>query len=247
MHPEHRALLAQIEVQARPDRTADGRVLQNDSYLDSGHRLYFVPVPERRRMARAWLAAHKASPPSDILAVIDSLITGASHEEKTLGALLLGYAAKAQAAVTPVRVDGWLDHLNGWAEVDSLCFNVFKADEMARDWPAWRAAIGRWSRDANINKRRAALVLLAGPTHYVDDTRFSDLAFEVIETLKAERDIKITKAVSWLLRAMSDQHKDAVARYVDAERARLPAIAVRETLTKLRTGTKSGRGSEPRP
>ena len=34
---------------------------------------------------------------------------------------------------------------------------------MARDWPAWHAAIGRWTRDANINKRRAALVLLAWP------------------------------------------------------------------------------------
>ena len=105
MHPEHRALLAQIEAQAGPDRAADGRMLQNDSYLDSGHRLYFVPVPARRRMARAWLAAHKVSPPSDILAVIDSLIAGASHEEKTLGALMLGYAAKARATVTPADVD----------------------------------------------------------------------------------------------------------------------------------------------
>jgi 3-methyladenine DNA glycosylase AlkD len=242
MHAEHRGMLKAIEARAGPPRTS----VQSDSYLDSGHPIYFVRVPERRRIARAWLAAHKSLPTAEVLAVVSSLIAGRSHEEKTLGAILLGYADAARATVTPGQVDAWLDHLHGWAEVDSLCANVFKAEEMAADWPAWRDGIVRLMGDTNINKRRAALVLLTGPTHYASDDRFHALAYEAIEALKAERDIKITKPVSWLLRSMSDQRPDAVRRYVEAERASLPAIAVRETLTKLNTGTKSGRGSKAR-
>ena len=74
-----------------------------------------------------------------------------------------------------------------------------------------------------------------------DRPRFRDLGFEVIEQLKSERPILITKAVSWLLRSMAGRHGAAVAAYLDAEAATLPAVAVRETRTKLKTGTKSGR------
>jgi 3-methyladenine DNA glycosylase AlkD len=112
---------------------------------------------------------------------------------------------------------------------------------MAADWPGWRALIGRLAGDPNINRRRAALVLLTAPTRTSDDARFRDLSFEVIERLKPERPILITKAVSWLLRSMAGRHGPAVAAYLEANAASLPAIAVRETRTKLVTGTKSGR------
>jgi 3-methyladenine DNA glycosylase AlkD len=112
---------------------------------------------------------------------------------------------------------------------------------MAAAWPAWKALIERLAADANINRRRAALVLLCTPTRTSDDPRFRDLAFAVVEQLKAERPILITKAVSWLLRSMAGRHAAAVAAYLDANAASLPAVAVRETRVKLETGTKSGR------
>jgi 3-methyladenine DNA glycosylase AlkD len=131
--------------------------------------------------------------------------------------------------------------LNGWAEIDGLCQNVFSAEEMIADWPGWERLLEQLSRDANINKRRAALVLLNSPVHYTDDARFRDLALIVIDRLKAERDILITKAVSWLLRSMITRHRGAVETCLAEHGPSLPAIAVRETRTKLATGTKSGR------
>jgi 3-methyladenine DNA glycosylase AlkD len=68
--------------------------------------------------------------------------------------------------------------------------------------------------------------------------RLAGLAFEVIETLKPERDIIITKAVSWLLRSMVQLHQRAVAGYINENRHSLPAIAVRETKRKIATGRK---------
>lgn len=239
---EHAGLVDALRRLGRPYRGGQ----HNDSYTGSGHPFFNVGVPDQRRLARGWLAAHRQVADAEVLALVDRLLRGEAYEEKILGAIMLALSRRARALATPAMVEAWLDHLTGWAEIDSLCASVFPADQMAAEWPGWRGLIERLGRDANINKRRAALVLLATPTRTSDDPRFRDLAFEVIERLKTERPILITKAVSWLLRSMAGRHEPALAAYLDANAASLPAIAVRETRAKLASGTKSGRPSKMR-
>ncbi|HEY1928960.1 MAG TPA: DNA alkylation repair protein [Caulobacteraceae bacterium] len=239
MHPEHARLLAEIRALAPSPREEPP---QRDSYGGSGHPFYRVGVPERRAIAKAWVARRRGRDPSETLAVIDSLFAGDSHEEKTLPGFILALDRVAHRRVRPADLDRWLGELNGWAEIDCLCQSVFTAEDMAADWPAWKALIDRLAADKNINKRRAALVLLNAPVRGSDDPCFRDLALQVIDTLKAERDILITKAVSWLLRTTTSRHRAAVEDYLAREADHLPKIAVRETRIKLATGTKSGRG-----
>ncbi|HXQ15405.1 MAG TPA: DNA alkylation repair protein [Caulobacteraceae bacterium] len=234
---EHRGLVAQLRAAGAPYRGGQ----QNDSYTGSGHPFFNVSAPTMRRIGRVWLAGRRKADDADLLAVVASLFIGEAYEEKVLAAILLGANARMRGLGTPALADGWLDHLTGWAEIDSLCASVFGPVEMEADWPAWRDLIQRLSRDRNINRRRAALVLLTRPARMSPDPRYRDLAFDVVERLKSERPILIAKAVSWLLRSMATHHGAAVAAYLDAESDSLPAIAVRETRTKLRTGTKSGR------
>ncbi len=234
---EHAGLVAQLRAAGAPYRGGQS----NDSYSGSGHPFFNVSVPELRRIARVWLAARRRNADADLLAVTDALFRGEAYEEKVLAAVLLQSNARIWRQVTPAMVDGWLDDLNGWAEVDSLAAGGFWAEAMGADWSAWRALIEQLATDPDINKRRAALVLLTAPTRKTDDPCFRDLAFEVVEQLKGERPILITKAVSWLLRSMATRHGAAVAAYLEANAASLPAIAVRETRTKLVTGTKTGR------
>jgi 3-methyladenine DNA glycosylase AlkD len=233
---EHADLIAQLRAAATEYRGGD----QNDSYTGSGRPFFCVSAPNMRRIARAWLAAHRKAADDDLLAMADRLFAGLHYEEKVLGAVMLQTNARIWRQATPGMADRWLDDLNGWAEVDSLCGGAFWREVMAADWPAWRALIERLAGDPNINKRRAALVLLTAPTRTSDDPRFRELAFEVVERLKRERPILITKAVSWLLRSMAPLHGAAVASYLETNAASLPAIAVRETRVKLATGTKSG-------
>ncbi len=239
MHPEHTALLDELRKAARPIR--HDHAPQNDSYGGSGRPFFNVSVPDRRAIIKRWLGSQKTMTAEAVFAVVDSLTKGQSHEETTLAAMLLAANRKARPEVTTQDLDRWLGRLNGWAEVDTWCQNLFTAEDMLADWPAWRGLIERLSRDQNINKRRAALVLLNGPVRYSPDPRFRDLAFEVLDRLQAERPILITKAVSWLLRSMVTRHREAVMAYLAANEASLPAIALRETRTKLKTGTKSGR------
>jgi 3-methyladenine DNA glycosylase AlkD len=237
VHPEHSKLLQRL--QSVGDRPPMGRAGENDSYGGSGHIFYRVSVPERRRLAKSWLGEHGAMTARELLAVIESLFSGRSHEEKTLAALMLGYCPLARREARPVDLERWLERLNGWAEVDCLCQNVFTAEELLGNWRAWRASIRRLSKHSSANQRRAALVLLTGPLRYSDDARFRDLALEMIELLKCERIILITKAISWLLRSMTAHHRNTVLRYLDENATTLPPIAIRETRTKLRTGRKT--------
>ena len=235
MHPEHARLLARLQPLG-----GTGAPGHHDSaaYIGSDHALLGVSVPALRRLAKAWAVESRPLGPSGVLAVLDSLIAAPSHEEKTLAALILGYDARVRQHVAPARVDRWLDRLVGWAEVDALCHNVFTAEDMLADWAAWEALLLRLAVHSNINKRRAALVLLNGPVRYADDPRFAHAAFRTLDVLKSERAILITKAASWLLRSLVARHGGDVGDYIEANRTVLPAIAIRETRSKLETGRK---------
>jgi 3-methyladenine DNA glycosylase AlkD len=237
MNPDHKALLLSIQAGAGsgPRHPSPG-----DSYAAGGHRYYSVSTPERRRIVRSWLATHKAMPPSEVLALVDSLFAGDSYEEKTIAAILLQCHLPARQLVIPVDVDRWLSHLAGWAEIDSLCQSVFTAEQLLAGWPGWEDLLSKLSRSPDVGKRRASLVLLTGPIRDSPDNRLSDRAFATINALKSERAILITKAVSWLLRSMVGHHRDEVIACLAANEATLPAIAVRETRFKIETGTKSG-------
>ncbi|MCR5880510.1 DNA alkylation repair protein [Phenylobacterium sp. J367] len=234
MHPEHARLIEDLRALAPKTRR-----LETAAYLGADSEVLGVPVPARRALAKAWVDQRRDAPPAEILAVVESLAGAATFDEKTLGALILGLHRPARQAVRPEDLERWLGAMRGWAEVDHLCQNLFPPEQMLADWPAWKAAIRRMAGDPVIARRRASLVLLTGPARRSPDVRFADLAFANIEALKAERDILITKAVSWLLRALTAHHAAAVAAYLDANAASLPAIAVRETRTKLATGRKT--------
>lgn len=189
-------------------------------------------------MAKEWLKQNKDISGKDFVLFLDSLYKGKSHEEKTVASIMLGYSETCRKAVKIKDLDSWLNELVGWAEVDCLCQNNFRAEELLADWQDWRDFIRKLSRDKNINKRRAALVFLTGPVYYSDDKKIKDLAFEMISELKHEKPILITKAISWLLRSMVRYHKKEVNNYIDKNEKTLPKIAIREARRKIKTGRK---------
>jgi len=234
MDPEHKKILTEI----KKHKGKGTEHTSSDSYILSGHFYYDVSVPVRRQIVKNWLKDNKNILDEDFTAVLDSLYKGKSHEEKTVASYLLSYHHPHRKGIKPKQLNEWLDHLVGWAEIDALCQNVFTAEELLADWKMWESFIRKLSKDKNINKRRASLVLLTGPTHRSNDKRLRDLAFKVVDTLKDERPIIITKAISWLLREMSAQHKKAVSKYLKKNEETLPKIAIRETWRKIKTGKK---------
>lgn len=234
MNTQQKKLLAEI----KKHKGKGTQHTSNDSYILSGHFYYDVSVPVRRQIVKSWLKENKDISAKDFVAVLDSLYKGKSHEEKTIASYLLSYHHPHRKTIKLKQLNEWLDHLVGWAEIDSLCQNVFTADEFLSNWKEWKLLITKLSKDKNINKRRASLVLLTGPAYRSEDKRLQELAFEIIDRLKHEKEIIITKAISWLLRDMSNKHKEVVVDYLEQNENTLPKVAVRETRRKLKTGKK---------
>ena len=211
----------------------------SDRYLGNSHPRYSIDVPALRKIARTWMKSHAMLSHKAFTILLTSLVKGRSSTEKCMAGILLDYSAADQRKFNPKLFNHWLDHLEGWAEVDSLCTGDFMVTEIPHNWIAWQSLLDKLSKSKNINKRRASLVLLCSPLRNHHDEKLVALALEIIERLKHEKDIRITKAISWVLRTMEKHYRIILTQYIDMNMESLPKIAVRETMIKLKTGTKN--------
>ena len=234
MNPNHQSLLKRIQA-AEPGR---GQTTQRPEHLGTARRWYGLKNDQRRRILLDFCASHKDLSFDDWLALIDSLYQGESYEERCAPQTLFRKYPRHRRRLSLAQLDAWLGCLDGWAEVDCTCQTVFTDKDMLADWDAWSVLLRSLAADPNVNKVRAALVLLTAPITQSSDERILALSLELIDQLKAEKDKRITKAISWLLRKGIKQHREAIAAYLDANAESLPAIAARETRRKLATGKK---------
>ncbi len=234
MNLHHQAILRQIQA-TEPGR---GQTTQRPEQLGSNRRWHGLKNDQRRRILLDFCAAQKGLSYDDWLALIDSLYHGDSYEERCAPQTLLLKYPRYRRQLPRPQLDAWLGRLDGWAEVDSTCQTVFSAADLLADWEGWSALLRSLAADENVNKRRAALVLLTAPITQSPDRRILDLSLTLINCLKGEKDKRITKAISWLLRKGVKQHRGAITAYLEAQAEGLPAIAVRETRRKLATGKK---------
>jgi len=213
----------------------------SNSYLGNDHIRYPIGAPVLRSIAKDWMQSHKKLSPDDFVKLLTSLVQSESCTEKIMAGILLGYSSKEQRKFSPRVFDWWLDHLTGWAEIDAVCTGDFHITQLPAQWPEWKKLLNKLSKDPNINKRRASLVLFCSPVSRVRDDRLSAMVFKNIERLKPEKEVIITKAISWVLRSMIKHYRLEVAAYLKENADTLPKIAVRETLMKLKIGTKNAR------
>jgi 3-methyladenine DNA glycosylase AlkD len=230
----HREIVSELEKHAGQGTKHSN----NPKYHGSAHFSYHISSPVKRKMAKELLAKHKPLFQKEFTELVDSLYKARSLDEKHIAGMLLGYAKSHRWNISPRVVNSWLDHLEGWAEIDSLCQSNFTAEDMLSHWKGWKPLLTGFSKDKNVNKRRASLVFLTGPVRKSDDERLSAVAFQNIERLKSEKHILITKAISWLLRSLTTKHKEEVAEYLNQNGDSLPRAAVWETKRKLLTGRK---------
>lgn len=235
MNKYHQEVLEEIKKHAS---FAVKSVLHGSNYSGNQDVRYGINNSTKNLIAEQWASKHKNISVEEFQNLLNSLYAGESHEEKTIGGYLLSYFNKHRTEINPQILDKWLDHLIGWEQIDSLCQSTFTEKDLLNKWQNWEKIIKRFVVDKNISKRRSSLVLLTWSVDHNEDQRFADLAIENIEKLKKEKDILITKAISWLLRSMIKNHRKRVEDYLKSNQTSLPKIAVRETTRKLTTGKK---------
>ncbi|MDP2860852.1 MAG: DNA alkylation repair protein [bacterium] len=224
------------EILKELEKAAGGCEYRPES-LGTGKFCYKISVPARRKIARGWVKTNDISP-DEFINLLNLLYHGRSHEEISFAGLLLEGMPALRKTVPPEKLEEWLGHTEGWAEVDSLCQSNFSAVEVLGKWSKWKKLIEKLSQNSNPHKIRASMVLLVKPSRESSDPRISDLALAMIERHKEKTSILITKAISWLLRSLITNHRSEVEGYLSKNRLTLPKIAVRETERKLLTGKK---------
>lgn len=238
-HIYHQEILSEIKRQAAQEGAS--YVDHGDDYIGTTKPCYLIRTPVIRQVAKDWIKCHPDLTSGDHLDLLNSLSQGKSHNEFSFVGILLEYMPKLRKTLKPRHLDGWLERAEGWAEVDSICQSSFTAEELLANWKQWKNWLVSLSKSSNVHKRRASLVLLTKPVRDSTDARLSDLAFANVERLKREKDILITKAISWLLRELIKNHRQEVETYLRDNQDSLPNIAVRETRNKLKSGRKSGK------
>jgi 3-methyladenine DNA glycosylase AlkD len=207
-------------------------------YIGTSHKYTGISNKTQSDIAKKLYKENPEITFNEFIDLLNSLNNGKSFSEKTIGPMLLSYYKNFQNQITPDHLDSWLENLEGWAEIDTLCQSTFKAETLLAKWNIWDKALDAFSKDKNINKRRASMVLLCKSVRESNDPRLKIRSFKNVEQLKKEKEILITKAVSWILRSMIKNFKNDVQTYLEKNMDSLPKIAIRETRRKLLTGKK---------
>ena len=117
-----------------------------------------------------------------------------------------------------------------WDLVDPLATHVM--GDVLEDEPRRTAALmRRWSRDADMWKRRTSILCQIG---FKKDTDL-ELLYDCIEPNLADRQFFIRKAIGWALRQYAWTDSREITKYVKANRARLSPLSFREATKNITT------------
>lgn len=206
-------------------------------YVGTQHRVYNVPTPMMHTIAKTFAKEHSDISADDCTSLADRLFHSPSFEEKVLATMILGRFPTILASLPASAFDKWLGLLTGWAEVDTFCDEI---DYWLRKNPASGITLlKKWNKDSHLEKRRASLVVLCSSVRHSADPRWKTLAFSFTDSLTREKHVMITKAISWILRAMVKHHTTEVKDYIQSHLDTLPKIAIREATKKIQTGRKN--------
>ena len=210
-----------------------------DNYLGNQHPRFAIGAAELRGIAKEWIKANAGLPAERFAEVLSDLIHGASSTEKWMAGILLDYSKKEQREFDPRLFDEWLEHLEGWAEIDAVCTSKYTRTEIVGQWTKWKPLLIKFSKSKNISKQRASIVFFCSPLSQFENKDLSEIALQNVDRLKSEKSVLITKAISWVLRSMIKYNRARVEEFLKIKGSALPKIALRETLVKLETGRKT--------
>jgi 3-methyladenine DNA glycosylase AlkD len=232
----HRQLIDEIKRRAKAQEREESQWVKK--YLGTSKKYYSLKSMVTKNIVKTFLKSNPNLSKEEFFELLGSLSLGESFNDFSLLGKLLE-SSTYRKKTRPEHLDRWLNRAEGWAEVDVICQSNFGAETLLASWTEWEKWLRRFVQDGNIHKRRASLVLLIKSLRESEDPRLSKLAFENVDLLKGEKEILITKAISWILREMVKNHRQKVEKYLLENLEQLPKIAVRETRKKLLTGKKN--------
>jgi len=205
------------------------RAAQEKRYLKSDLEFFGVAVPTMRTLVTGAVRGYPGLDPAGTVAWAVALWREPVHERRMAAVEILTLAAPRLTAADLATVERLLRESGTWALVDGLAVSV--AGEIAlADAAAW-PVIDRWAADPDFWVRRSALLaLLRGiRTGCPELDRFTRYA----ESMLAEREFFIRKALGWVLREISKRDPAWVASWTERHAAGMSGVTFREAVRRL--------------
>jgi len=194
------------------------------AYMKSDLPYLGVRTPDLRRAWRSVLPAHPLHDSAELAEALGELWDRAEFREERYTALALVGRYPQWVALPLLErliVEGaW------WDYVDKLARHVGR---LLRQDPSTAAAMRRWSRDANLWKRRVSIICQLG---LKQDTDLA-LLYDCIEPNLDDREFFVRKAIGWALRDYAWHDPVEVDRYVREHASRLSGLSRREAARNL--------------
>jgi 3-methyladenine DNA glycosylase AlkD len=217
-------LRAQIGEFATPQRAAAER-----AYLKSTLSHLGAPVPDVRRVVRAWVRRHPALTHGQLFDMVDTLWTEPVHELRLAAVELLVAVPRLVRSTDLAWLDVRLRDCRTWALVDPLA-GVVAADLAMRERETTLAVTDRWVHDADFWMRRSSLLALRSLLRHGDEL---DRCFTYATILLPEQEFFIRKVIGWVLREVAPRHPREVSGWLREHMADMNLVTLREPLRKL--------------
>jgi len=221
-------LLAGIDAELRAEGSPE-RAVQEKAYLKSRLDHYGVSVPALRAVARE---AAKRRPPlerEELLALVEALWAGTVYERRRVAVELLELCGDRLQPADAGLVERLLRESQTWALVDELAAMV--VGPLVERHPELGVVLDRWAGDPDFWIRRSAVLALLVPLRQGggDFPRFARYA----ETMLAEKEFFIRKAIGWVLRDTARKRPDLVYAWLLPRAARASAVTLTEAVKPL--------------
>jgi 3-methyladenine DNA glycosylase AlkD len=163
-----------------------------------------------------------------LIALVDALWDAPVFERRMAAVILLELHPKLLAARDLPRIERLIRESRTWALVDGLAADVAGGIRAAD--PSVRAALDRWSVDADFWVRRASLLAELRPLRKGADLEpFLERADRMLD----EREFFIRKAIGWVLREVGKRRPVEVAAWLAPRTGRASGVTMREAVRYL--------------
>jgi 3-methyladenine DNA glycosylase AlkD len=214
------ALRAELSQHADP-----ARALEKQAYMKSTMPFWGVSNEATRSIAKRLIAAHPIDDAETFMRDVREVWDAATHREERYAAIDFTADKRARAfhtkAILPlyehmIRTGAWWDLVD--AIVPARFLLLFeKEPSMPRVMRAWANSEDMWMR------RAAILSQLKRKTN-------TDLALleDCLAPSLTSKEFFLRKAIGWSLRELSKKNAGFVKQYVDAHRAEMSGLSIRE-------------------
>ncbi|MGA7987177.1 MAG: DNA alkylation repair protein [Candidatus Dormiibacterota bacterium] len=227
------ATVRDIETATRACGTS-ARAAGERQYLKSDLEHLGATVSDIRRVARGTAAAHPDIAHDELMDLVGSLWSRPVHESRMAAVMLLELFPKLLRLDDLDTVELMIRGSRTWAYVDALAGHV--AGGLVTRFPESSAWLDRWAVDVNFWIRRSALLALLDSVKRGE--RFDQFG-GYADSMLAEKEFFIRKAIGRVLRETGKKHPDEVYGWVLPRASRASGVTLREAVRYLSPAQRS--------